>query len=183
MDLSRLSEANLSFSTKRFSIRLMTASDFDYFAALQADPTLMTYIGEVLETEPLKEKFNGRVNCINDHSQWFTLLIFEKETDKFCGSVGFLLQDIASQRVEIGYVLLSEFHGQGVIVEAAQPMMAFIFNTLKAKKVIAQCAVENIGSWKVMEKLSLQREGCLKSDFCINDIWYDSYYYGLVSQV
>ena len=181
MDLTTLRPRNLSFRTERLSIRVMNKHDYPSFSALQSDPQLMAYIGEVLEPEALKAKFEARAKCFNDHSQWFTLLIFERATSAFCGSVGFLLQDIANQKAEIGYVLLNEYHGKGMITEAAQPMIDFLFNTLKVKKITAHCAVENTASWKVMEKLSLQREGLLAADFCIGDTWYDSYSYGLIN--
>ncbi|NMP31062.1 GNAT family N-acetyltransferase [Thalassotalea sp. M1531] len=181
MDLSTLNAKNLAFTTDRLTIRLMTNQDFEYFKQLQNDPELMTFIGPILEERALKEKFSARVNCLEDLSQWFTFLIFDQDTKVFCGSVGFLLQDQDSQRVEIGYLALPAAQGKGVITEAANALLEFIFNQLQARKVIANCAIQNIASWKVMEKLGLLREGELKSDFHVNDVWYDSYCYGLVN--
>jgi len=181
MDLSTLTTKNLSFSTERLFIRLMTSDDLHYFSQLQDNPTLMTYIGPIIDKSALTEKFNKRTKCLSDLTQWFTLLVFEHSTNAFCGSVGFLLQDTDNHRVEIGYIALESMQGKGFITEAAQVMNAFIFNQLKAKKIVASCAVQNIASWKVMEKLGLEREGNLKSDFHVNGQWYDSYCYGLVN--
>lgn len=181
MDLSCLTPANLSFRTERLSIRVMNQHDLPHFTAMQADPTLMTYIGDILTPEALEAKFLTRNQCFSDHSQWFTLLIFDRTSSAFCGSIGFLLENVDAMRVEIGYLLLSEQQGKGIITEAAKPMMDFIFTSLKAKKIVAKCAVENTSSWKVMERLSLKREGCLISDFYVGDTWFDSYYYGLIN--
>lgn len=181
MDLSCLTPANLSFRTERLSIRVMNQHDLQHFSAIQTDPELMTYIGDVLEPEAFEAKFQARNKCFNDHSQWFTLLIFDRASSALCGSVGFLLEDIDAMRVEIGYLLLSDQQGKGILTEAAKPMMDFIFTSLGARKIFAKCAVENTPSWKVMERLSLKREGCLASDFCVGDTWFDSYYYGLIN--
>ena len=157
----------------------MNKHDLQHFTALQTNSELMAYIGDVLDPDAFKAKFDARNQCFDDHSQWFTLLIFDRASSAFCGSVGFLFEDIDAMRVEIGYILLSEQQGKGILTEAAKPVMEFIFHSLGARKIFAKCAVENTSSWKVMERLSLTREGCLASDFCVGDTWFDSYYYGL----
>ena len=186
MDLSVLTPKNLTITTKRLSIYPMLSEHKEEFKQLQCDENLMAFIGPILDENALSDKFNQRISCFEDNQQWFTLLINERKDSsdvspsKFIGSVGFRLVDIECQRVEIGYLALSASQGKGCITEAGDALIHFLKEKLKVKKIVANCAVENIASWKVMEKMGLQKEGTLKADFKVNENWFDAYTYALV---
>ena len=130
----------------------------------------------------IKTKFLDRIKPFNqEEGHWLTLNIHDKETNAFVGSIGFKLDSIIEQRFEVGYLVLKQFGGKGYITEAGHAIVDFLLNQVMVKKVVAYCTTVNIGSWKVMGKIGLHREGELKSDIFVNEIWYDSYAYGLVN--
>jgi len=182
MNLSAITPKNLTILTERLSLSLMTITDLDNFSLLQTDVELMKYIGPVLSADEIKEKFLDRIKPFNEEEgHWLTLNIHDKVSDEFIGSVGFKLDNIIDQRFEIGYLVLKQFGGKGYITEAAQAVVNFLNNKVGVKKIVAYCTTENIGSWKVMEKIGLHREGKLKSDMFLNDVWYDSYAYAFIN--
>ena len=50
---------------------------------------------------------------------------------------------------------------------------------INVNKLVATCAVNNAGSFKLMEKPGSIREGCLKQNVLINNQYVDDYIYGL----
>lgn len=179
LNLEMLTVDNLTFATERLRIKPMNANNLAEFKLLQCDPNLMEFIGPILNESDLKEKFYSRIQCFDNNNEWFTLLVYMADSNEFIGSVGLKIDDEDFQRIEIGYLILKEYQGNGYVTEAANALISYIFKQLNAHKVIANCATENAASWHVMEKLRLQREGLLKDDFKVNDTWYDSYSYGI----
>jgi len=162
-------------------MNLMTEQDWPEFNILQSDEELMANIGPILTETEVRDKFNDRIKPFNNEAgHWITLIMRNKLTNEFVGSIGFKFQSIEDQRVEIGYLVIQKFNGQGYVTEAGKALMAFLLEQVSVRKIVANCITTNIGSWKVMEKLGLQREGCLLSDFYLNGNWHDSYCYGLV---
>jgi RimJ/RimL family protein N-acetyltransferase len=73
-----------------------------------------------------------------------------------------------------------DFWGQGLATEAAQAVMDWSFQNLNLNKIFATCDVRNTGSWRVMEKLGMSREGLLRSHFKWQGEFKDEYYYGIL---
>ena len=58
--------------------------------------------------------------------------------------------------------------------------MRFGFHTLKLHRIHAGCAVDNIGSIKVLEKAGMQREGRARQTLPLIDGWSDNYNYAIL---
>lgn len=184
MDLSVITPENLKLKTNRLEIQLMDESNWGDFKSIQADKESMKYIGPVLPLDKLKAKFLDRIRpFMQEEKHWLTLAIYIKGTTEFIGSVGFQIDSINDQRAEIGYLVLPKYSGLGYTTEACKALNTFIFEQVKVRKIVAHCTTINTGSWKVMEKIGLLREGELKMDFCVEDNWYDGYCYGLVNPI
>jgi len=168
--------------SERTRLDLMTPEDWPHFLYLQTHPKLMTFIRPILPESTIREMFELRTAPITWIEQrWYAFVIREANSDMFLGSIAFKIVDTDNARAEIGYLSHENAQGKGYMTEAATCLLHFLFAELNLKKVIAQCATENIGSWKVMEKIGMQREGELKANQYLNGKWYDSYYYGLVN--
>jgi len=62
---------------------------------------------------------------------------------------------------EIGYLLLPQEWHKGYATVACNKLIEICFDKLKLHKAVASCNEENIGSWHVMEKCGMSREGKL----------------------
>ncbi len=182
MNLDLINDESLKLSTSRLNISLMSADNFEEFRLLQTDKELMKDIGAILSEQEIIDKFNDRIRAwTKDEGHWLTLAMHCNSTNEFIGSIGFNIKSIDYQSAEIGYLTLSKFQGKGYITEAGRSLIDFLFSTVKVRKIVAYCTTRNSGSWRVMEKLDLKREGLLKSDVCIGNTWFDSYVYGYVN--
>lgn len=74
----------------------------------------------------------------------------------------FLLQKQKEKKtvMEFGWILHKDYWGQGIMIEAAQALLEFAIQELGVRHFIAHCDSENQGSYKVMEKLGMQRKAC-----------------------
>lgn len=99
-------------------------------------------------------------------------ITFKENPEKVIGTVGCFWISKPHQTMELGYAL-SELHwGKGIVVEAAQAVIPYIFKNYQTVRIQAPCVKENRGSRRVIEKLGMQFEGELRSArFCKGKFW------------
>lgn len=87
---------------------------------------------------------------------------------------------------EIGYVFARACWHKGYATEAARRLMAYAFERLATRRIIALCDTRNAASFALMERLGMRREGefkknvGFKTDAHGNTIWTDSYQYAIL---
>jgi RimJ/RimL family protein N-acetyltransferase len=73
-----------------------------------------------------------------------------------------LVVEARHRRAELGYWLGVAFWNRGYMTEAVRRVVAFAFAELGLHRVQAHALVRNPGSWRVMEKAGMAREGVLR---------------------
>ncbi|MCB8883277.1 GNAT family N-acetyltransferase [Acidisoma cellulosilytica] len=71
----------------------------------------------------------------------------------FLGWVLLIPEDARGPETEIGWRLRPEYWGQGIATEAAQPILAHAFRTLRCPRLVADIMDANAGSLRVAAKL------------------------------
>ena len=61
-----------------------------------------------------------------------------------------------NDKCEIGYELLTNFQGQGIMKEAAERVIDYAFNTIKVQKIEAFLHRDNQSSINLLEKFSFR---------------------------
>ena len=84
-----------------------------------------------------------------------------QESGEFCGGIGLRLED-THHRAELGYWLGVPHWGQGYATEAAAAMLNYGFNTLGLYRIYASHVVGNDASGRVLLKIGMKHEGCLR---------------------
>ena len=80
---------------------------------------------------------------------------------------------------------VSKFQKNGFATESAKALIDYAMKQLNARRIIAMCSPKNEGSWKLLERLKMRREGHLlqniyfKTDENNNPIWLDTYEYAI----
>ena len=83
---------------------------------------------------------------------------------KSIGGISFELLDSNPEVVKIygnnvadmGWILDKNYWNKGFVTEAAKLIVEFV-KSLGVKMIFAQCDAENIGSWRVMEKIGMKK--------------------------
>jgi len=60
----------------------------------------------------------------------------------------------------LGWVLHRDFWKQGYGTEVGRALLKYGFEELNLRRITATCDCENTGSYKLMEKIGMRREGC-----------------------
>lgn len=87
---------------------------------------------------------------------------------------------------EIGYIFNPSYYGNGYATEASRRILQYAFEELGAHRVKATCSPDNKASWKLLERLSMRREGHALKCFTIKNtpdgepIWWDEYQYAIL---
>jgi RimJ/RimL family protein N-acetyltransferase len=79
-----------------------------------------------------------------------------KDTGKVIGGCGI---NTSEDKSEIGWILHRDYWKQGYGVEMGSALLKFGFEELNLHRIIARCDSENYGSFRVMEKIGMRREG------------------------
>ena len=77
------------------------------------------------------------------------------------GAIGLTLA-MSHARGELGYWVGKPYWGRGYCTEAARAVLRYGFETLALQRIFARYMVTNPASGRVMEKIGMQREGCLR---------------------
>ena len=110
------------------------------------------------------EKFQWIVQVDGQPAGWVTLVVSNWEHGL----------------AEVGYALSTPFQSRGVMTDALAILLEDLFQNTLLERVEARCAVENVGSQRVLERNGFQREGHLKGYFKLRGRRVDNYLYGLL---
>jgi [ribosomal protein S5]-alanine N-acetyltransferase len=171
----------MRIETERLLIRNIELNDFDDCFEHRSDPEVCRYIGAPLTREQTKDKIaQSMLPWSGKEGEKLMLAIELKQEKKLIGELMFKFSSLDHLVGEIGYRINTKYQGRGYALEASRSFIATIFKQLNAHKVSALCLADNEASWRLMEKLGMQREGFLKSHFKVNELWHDAYIYSIL---
>lgn len=107
--------------------------------------------------------------------------IEEKHSGQFIGVMNFNLSK-EHQRAELAYWIGKPFWGKGYGTEAAQKLIGYGFEKLDLNKIHAAAFASNPGSWRIMEKVGMKREGLLQQHLVRFHEVHDVVYYGILKE-
>lgn len=99
--------------------------------------------------------------------------------DTLIGAISLMNISRAHQRAEIGYWIGRDFWHNGYATEAARRILEFGF-AFSLHRIHGRCLRRNPASARVMEKVGMLLEGCLREHECKNDRFEDILLYGLL---
>lgn len=99
------------------------------------------------------------------------------------GTIAVVRASERDERAEIGYCIGRKHWGQGIMTEALQCVLGFLFDEVGLHRVYLRHDVENIASGRVMIKNGLVREAVLrKHNRRRDDSWGDVAIYGMLRE-
>ncbi|MEM9648697.1 MAG: GNAT family N-acetyltransferase [Bacteroidota bacterium] len=111
----------------------------------------------------------------------FTLKIKHTESQEFVGLIALNLGAPKFKIAEVWYKLHSDFWKKGFATEALNRILTFGFVDLGLHRIEAGCAVENLGSIRVLEKVGMTREGRKRQVLPLKDGWSDNFHYAILA--
>ncbi|MBO9491676.1 GNAT family N-acetyltransferase [Endozoicomonas sp. G2_1] len=186
-ELSDASDWQIDWQTERLTIRLLQTQDYQVEFGHASNPEIMRYIADIDDLAAVEAKVRSAFEpWQGKDGEWLLLPIFRTEHQEsdggHIGMVCLRFESVEFKRVEIGYRLHPNFHGQGYGLEATTALIQFLFEQIKINKVVAYCVAEHSHSYRLMEKLGMKREGQLRQHSTLSGRWHDELVYGLLAQ-
>jgi RimJ/RimL family protein N-acetyltransferase len=116
-----------------------------------------------------------------DKIKSYVFVIEKKETSIPIGLFGLNLGKEKYKNAEVWYLIHPTFWRQGFATEALSAILDFGFDQLILHRIEAGCAIENIGSIKVLEKVGMKREGRKRQILPLKTGWSDNFIYAILS--
>jgi ribosomal-protein-alanine N-acetyltransferase len=147
-----------TLTTQNLTLRQVTPGDAQSIFALRSDPEINKY----LERNPSKtvEDAIRFINIVteniekNESLYWAITLT---ESNAFAGTICLFGFSDKPGTCEIGYELLRNFQGQGIMLEAARKVMEYAVQTLQVQTIEAFTHQDNEGSTKLLAKLGFKK--------------------------
>ena len=146
-------------TTPRLTLRSWRETDRDAFAALNADPEVMSDLGGPFLRADSDAKFDRYTTTFRRHG--FSRLAIEERQGAFVGYAGIMPaapDHPLGPHVEIGWRLTRAAWGKGYATEAAGAILRDAFEYLGLPEIVAYTAADNVRSQAVMERLGMQRD-------------------------
>ena len=140
-------------TTERLTLRQLLDSDVQEIFLLRSN----TLINKYLDRQPsktLKDALGFIENIKNNSLTYWA--ITRKENEKLVGTICLFDVSEEQKKCEIGYELLREYQGKGIMTEAANKIIKYSNQTLGLKTIDAYTHKENESSTNFLKKLKFK---------------------------
>lgn len=169
--------------TERLILRRVVKEDVPEIFALRSDQEVMKYIPRpLLKTE---EEAIAHITAIDekiDSNEGINWAITQKGSPKLIGIIGHYKLKPEHFRSEIGYMLLPEYQGKGIISEAIKEVVNYGFEVMKLHSIEAIIDPENISSEKVLKKNGFVKEAHFKENEYYEGRFLDTAIYSILNE-
>ena len=144
-------------ATERLILRQLVIDDEQEIFTLRSDSEINKYLNRQLsntiaDARNFINKVNENVNK-NDSLYWAITL---GDTNILIGTICLFSFSDENGKCEIGYELLTNFQGQGIMKEAVEKVIDYAFKTIKVQKIEAFLHRDNQSSINLLEKFSFK---------------------------
>ena len=128
-------------TTERLTLRQLVINDEQEIFTLRSDSEINKY---------LNRQISNTIEDARNFPLYWAITLRDKNI--LVGTICLFGFSNENYKCEIGYELLTNFQGQGIMKEAVEIVIAYAFNTIKVKKIEAFMHRDNLSSIKLLEK-------------------------------
>jgi RimJ/RimL family protein N-acetyltransferase len=167
----------LELHTDRLYLRTLTEADWPLFLKLHREPDTMRHVFDELPESEVRRGFEHRLpDWSPDAEHWLCLVMTDKASGRDVGVTG--LRVLRPGHAECGYLLLPEWHGQGLGSESLRVIVDFASAT-GLTSLEATVTDGNTASCRVLEKCGFSLTRREPDAYRLGGRWHDDLIYGL----
>ena len=175
-------EKKISLKSRRLLFSPVSLDDLEIIHELHALPETDEFntLGIPENMEETKAVIAEWIHNTNKN-KGYTFKIELSGSKDFIGLISLILGKPKFKSAEVWYKLHPDFWNQGYATEALNKILDFGFDQLKLHRIEAGCAIDNIGSIRVLEKVGMIREGRKRKVLPLKTGWSDNFHYAILS--
>jgi len=165
-----------NLETERLLLRRVSKDDLNEILELRGNPETMKFIPRPLvKTEEDALNHFNMIDEKNEKNEGINWAITVKGNPKLIGIIGHYRIQPENHRCEIGYMILPQYNGQGIVTEAIKVVLEYGFEDLNMHSIEAVIDPDNFASERV-----LQKNGFVKEAHILENEYYDGKFWDTV---
>lgn len=151
-----------TIKTERFLYRQFVESDLENVFKGLSDPDIVKHYGvsyKTLEETEEQMKFFADLEK-NETGIWWAICSLDNKTFYGAGGLNGLSKE--HKKAEIGFWLLTDYWGKGIMAEALPVICKYGFDHLGLHRIEGFVETANLNCKKAMQKLDFKHEGTMK---------------------
>jgi len=165
-----------NLETERLLLRRVSIDDLNEILELRGNPETMKFIPRPLvKTEEDALNHFKMIDEKIEKNEGINWAITVKGNPKLIGIIGHYRIQPENHRCEIGYMILSQYNGQGIVTEAIKAVLEYGFEDMNMHSIEAVIDPDNIASERV-----LQKNGFVKEAHLLENEYYDGKFWDTV---
>jgi len=154
--------------TDRLILRELQPGDAEQIFKIRTDPR----VNQFLDREPTKSvdeslKFINNILKAQIKEDGMMWVITLKSDPQLIGTVVYWHIVKENSKAEIGYEMLPEYFGQGIMHEALTEVIRFGFETMQLKTIVAETKADNLRSVNALYKCGFEETGKADDNYLI----------------
>jgi len=153
-----------TLETERLILREFREDDFEAVHSYASCAENLIYMQWGPNTEEQTRAFLKRAsieatNSNNEKDYIYAAVLKSSDANDTGKVIGGCDMNVQGDRAGVGWILHRDFWKQGYGTEMGKALLKFGFEGLNLHRVVSCCDAENYGSYRVMEKIGMRREG------------------------
>jgi ribosomal-protein-alanine N-acetyltransferase len=141
-----------NLETERLKLRQITTEDLNEFFLLKSDERILRGYNAKAKTYEEAGQFLQRISEEISKNEWINWGITFKGENKLIGSICFWNIVEEQSKAEIGYELMPEYQGKGIMSEAVKAVIEYGFENMRLDWIEAVPYSENMKSARLLER-------------------------------
>jgi len=153
--------------TENLFLRRMSLTDSQDIFSIRADPRMHTYTDTkpdetITETETYINKMLTGV----DANKWIIWAVEHKLSRKVIGSISIWNIDVGNFSGELGYGIMPDYQGKGLMKEALLRVIDYGFRSMRLHVLLAYTEENNLHSKKLLQRCGFRFAGQIDEQGC-----------------
>jgi [ribosomal protein S5]-alanine N-acetyltransferase len=167
--------------TERLLLRQINNEDVNEIFVLRSDERVMRYIDKS-PAQSLDDayEFLTRIAELEKNTEAVTWGIALRDEPHLIGTICLWNIQKEHYRAEVGYNLLPDYWGKGIMQESIKEVIDYGFNAMKLHSIEANVNPDNAASIRLLERNKFKREAYYKENFYFNGKFLDTAIYSLL---
>lgn len=141
-----------NLTTERLILRQVESEDLNEFFILKSDPDILKFLDYDAKSLDEARQFLIKTNEGIVKKEWVFWGIAKKDDNKLIGTICLWNISFEQSKAEVGYELMTEYQGKGIMQEAMASIIDYGFKVMKLQIIEAITNPDNIRSINLLEK-------------------------------